>query len=211
MKHILSFAIMFFVTMSVWGQSVICQGNYTLTGVSRGSAGFSSSGMPLLCNLTVYDDYMTFAGDATAYPYRGQYTIYGETGRRYGDGNSFFLVTSSGDVRGVVIMSMTLPYVGTVTETTLCYYDKGDTRYLYQSAGTTGGGYSTPQNSYTPSAPRQQSCRICYGTGNCQTCYGSGWVNNPYVNERHPCTSCNNGGNQPNRGKCWNCGGTGKK
>ena len=77
-----------------------------------------------------------------------------------------------------------------------------------------GGGYVAPSvpstSTYTPQAT--QSCGICNGVGNCTICYGSGWISNPYINERTPCTACNDQtGLKPGRGKCWKCGGAGKK
>lgn len=199
-------------TSSSYG-NVLYEGVYTCTGISRNSSGVSFLGYVSLLNVTVYEKALVSEGKV--YPYQGNISAFGESGRKYSDGAIIWMVTGNGALRMVTIVTMTLPYVGTVSETSVLYYDKGDTRQNYQmmSNGNMGGSYNTPNNTYTtPTTPsRQPSCTICYGTGNCQTCYGSGWVSNPYVNERHPCTSCNSGGNSAYRGKCWKCHGTGKK
>lgn len=193
--------------------SVLYKGYYTSTGICRTSANITSSGQPFLWYITVYENCMKFEGDNTLYPYCGTYSVYGESGRRYGNGDSFWIVTSEGNIRSVVVVSVNMQMYGiptTLSETSLMYFDKGDTRHLYyaQSSGGNTGGSSQSQNYSSPSRTKK-SCQVCYGTGTCQTCYGSGWVNNPYVNARHSCTSCNKSGNSPTKGKCWKCGGTG--
>lgn len=187
----------------------------------RNGLSVTATGQPALQKMTIYEKYMIPEGMKTL-PYRGNTTIYGETGRKYGlNDDMFFLVTSNGLVRLISVFRVTMPIVGNVEDVKMAYYDIGDTRAAY--AGRVLGG-NNPVNSYnggtvnsggsvnTPN--RQRNCNHCHGTGWCPTCNHTGWVVNRYSKGQSPCPNCNPNGERvfnPNRGKCPLCGGTGKR
>ncbi len=56
-------------------------------------------------------------------------------------------------------------------------------------------------------ADAPSACNVCSGIGACPTCYGDGLMENPYLGGKlQECSSC-----RSNKGKCWNCKGTGRK
>ncbi len=56
-------------------------------------------------------------------------------------------------------------------------------------------------------ADAPSGCNACSGIGTCPTCYGDGLMENPYLGGKlQDCANC-----RSNKGKCWNCNGTGKK
>ena len=197
---------------------MLYSGIYTFTGMFVDQTGITSTGFTELCNITVYENSMTVERDGTK-PYIGNATVYGVSGRAYGDQSNYYIVTDAGVVTKVMTQTNFVPLVGNYTQTVMFYYDIGDTRSLYagrqispNNGGSNYGGSSSYGGSTGTSQRSQQSCRTCYGTGLCKTCNGSGWVTNPYTSKNSPCSSCNDKyGTGPNRGKCWTCHGTGKK
>ena len=203
-------------------ENLLYSGQYTYTGLIRTSDDFIGTGEPGLCNIRVYVDELYFNSDPPA-RYIGDKTVYDERGRAYGESDKYYLVTGSGDIRYVVNVPVYIPMVGTFNDARMAFFDKGDTVSQYQgrkfssksnmnnnyNSGSNYGGGTYDSGSTTTNQSRS-SCPVCYGTGNCQTCYGRGWVNNPYTNDSHSCTTCNPNGNSPTKGKCYKCHGTGK-
>lgn len=198
---------------------LLYSGQYTYTSLIRTFDDFLGMGTPSLCNITVYERALLFNNDAPA-EYYGYRTVYGEYGRAYGNSEQFYLVTNNGDIRYVVRVTMNT-MLGAFTDERMAFFDHGDTRSQYEgkafsSKGNTNNNYNTGgtyggSTGTVTTQQGQKSCPVCYGTGTCQTCYGSGWVSNPYSNERHTCSSCNNQyDNAPYKGKCWKCHGTGR-
>lgn len=181
--------------------NLLFQGTYTCTGVGRNSTSISGCGQTSLADITVYEQ--AYIQGNNVYPFVNYVTIYGETGRRYGNGQAFYMVTNQGAIRMVVF---------TGTDTLVMYFDQGDTRSQYIgkvfSTPLTNGGYNNNYNNGgTYNQPQhQRRCAVCHGTGLCPTCNGSKMVTNSFgYNGLSKCNVCNF------TGLCTSCGGTGRK
>lgn len=178
-------------------------GTFTFTGVMYGAAGYSSSGMPFLTSFKIYENYLVNA-QGNAYPFIGMQTFDGKSSRGYKcNDDCFFYYGSDGVLRQQDFMTVMGVRIGTIS-----IIMPGDVRAAYTSVSSpSGGGFNSGGSSSSGSQrQRKKDCRVCYNTGICQTCNGRGWIDNPYVNRTHPCTTCNNEkGNAPNRGKCQSC------
>ena len=168
-----------------------------------GAAGYSSSGMPFLTSFKIYENYLVNE-QGNAYPFFGMQTFDGKSSRGYKcNDDCFFYYGSDGVLRQQDFMTVMGVRIGTIS-----IIMPGDVRAAYTGVSSpSGGGFNSGGSSSSGSQrQRKKDCRVCYNTGICQTCNGRGWIDNPYVDRVHPCTTCNNEkGNAPNRGKCQSC------
>ena len=192
-------------TTSQYGR-LLYQGTYTSTGVGRNSTSISGCGQTSLDYISVYEKALLRSSNSEVLPYVNNITVYGETGRRYGNGQAFFLVTNQGMIRFVVQLN---------SDIQVLYLDQGDTRSnyngkIFSTALTNGGninnGVINNGGTYNNQQRQQRHCTVCYGRGVCSVCNGSKWVTNSFgYKGLQKCGVC--GGT----GLCKSCGGTGRK
>ena len=188
---------------------LLFQGTYTSTGVCRNSNSITGCGQVSLDYITVYERALLRSSNDEVLPFVNYVTIYGETGRRYGNGQLFFMVTDQGAIRFVAL---------TGTDILVMYNDQGDTRSQYMgkifSTPLTNGGnnynsnnYNSNNNGGTYNRPQhQRRCTVCHGTGLCPICNGSKMVTNSFGHKGlSKCKVCNF------TGLCTSCNGTGRK
>lgn len=189
---------------------LLCSGQYTNTGIVRSGPNFTNTGNVSLSKISVYEKVAFFEDDNPLY-YSGDFKVYEETGRKYAsnsNNNLFLFLTNNGLIRVVLVISNTFPYVGTVTETRVNYFEEGDTRYKYvgaaagQNNGVINNNYGN-SNNYNNNA-RKPVCKTCMGMKLCRNCNGSKLVANPYTRRNEFCEVCNR------TGKCPTCNGTGE-
>ena len=187
---------------------LLFQGVYTNTGVVRNSTSITGCGQTNIDNFAVYEQALVVLSGSLVWPYVGIESVYGEVGRRYGEGQVFYLVTDNGQIRFVAQNG---------TDVISLYLDKGDTRSTYNGKvfstpignggntyGNNGGNYNNQQQIQGKQNLRR--CTVCYGRGVCSICNGSKWVTNSFGQKGlHKCGSC--GGT----GLCKSCNGTGRK
>lgn len=195
-------------------------GTFTDTGVFRVGNNYGRTGQPRLLTFKVYENCL-IDGQNNSYRYVGNVQVDNLTCRAYGNELSLCYVMSDD---GMIRKAETTNMMG-VNVTTIYYIAYGDVTAQFQgnpyypnmggntytpNVGGYNGGYNGG-NTYN-TQPRQRNCNHCHGTGWCPTCNGSGWVVNSFgVKGQSPCVNCNRGGNQPTKGKCPLCGGTGKR
>ncbi len=223
MKRHFILLILLFTSIALQAQDgdCLCAGEYTFTGQIRTFDNFTSTGNPGVCNIIVCENSLYFNSDEPL-SFIGYRTVYGEYGRAYGNNDQFYLVTKNGDVRYVMRITINT-MIGPMTDERMAFFDKGNTVSRYQGnsfnssgatygGGTYNGNTGTTGTTGTGTVQHDDSCSVCYGSGNCQTCYGSGWVSSSFSADRYPCSTCNHSGANPAYvGKCWKCHGTGKK
>ena len=81
----------------------------------------------------------------------------------------------------------------------------------YSGGGSSGGQSASSSGSSSSSSRYEQDCLVCNGSGDCPRCNGTGWADNgQYIGReaRAKCTSCYG---SIGSGKCYSCGGSGKK
>lgn len=184
--------------------NLLFQGTYTCTGVVRNLTSITGCGQTFLENYTIYEQAFIRSSTNEVSPFVNYVTIYGESGRRYGNGQAFYLVTEQGMIRLIVQAP---------TDITVMYFDKGDTRNLYtgkifSTPLTNGGNYNNNSVNYggTYNQQHQRRCSVCHGTGLCSACHGSKMVTNSFgYKGLSKCNVCNF------TGLCTSCGGTGRK
>lgn len=175
-------------------------GTFTNTGIINVMGNYASSG-PYLTKFQIYTNYLVDEF-GKAYPFNGMEKVDGVNGRAYKSSNNLYYVWGDDQT----LRKLEFETILGITTLTIYYIKPGDVRAAYSS------NYSTPStggsSSYGGSNRQsQQSCKTCHGTGLCQSCNGREMVINHYTGNYGTCTYCNN----PYKGKCSVCKGSGKR
>lgn len=213
MKKVFLLGILVSVLGSLSAQdvgSLIASGTYTVTGVYKQDGQLFSSGTPYLTSFKIYEKCLYEGDNNKAYNYVGTETCDNFICRRYGSNNdNYFLVTGDGSVRKSWSLSVNVPYLGVLRTTSIMYYDKGDTRSVYQGGASSNSGSYPNSSSGSSSTPGRQmrTCGLCQGKGWVDTDEGvsdygstnkkwcSGCNKYVYLNHYHKsCPSCNGKG-----------------
>lgn len=183
--------------------NLLFQGIFTTTGVGRNSSAYSSCGQTSLSNYAVYENALIIDNGTKVMTYTGNVTVYGVSGRKYGNDQMFYLVS------GIDMLSFV---VNLGNDVTVLYLEKGDTRNNYNGKiwstpiGNGGNNYNNGgnfNNYNNNSNQRQPICKTCYGRKLCRNCNGTKLVANAYTGRNEFCEVCHR------TGLCPTCNGTG--
>lgn len=207
--RIIALVMMMVFTMGVSAQNngkLLFNDTYTSNGVYVLDGQWYNNGPRTLTSFKIYENYL-YSGNMS-FPFVGNLTYLGYQCRRYGTNDSnCYLVTTNGVVMYYFSFTTNYPMFGSVTSTSVSFYDKGNTLANYNNPYN--GGYTPPATTTSPApAPRQQrTCSLCNGRGTVGTeegvsNYGSSkkkWCADcqtyVYLNHWHKtCPSCNGRG-----------------
>lgn len=214
-----SFLATSIISDSPYGK-LLFNGIFTATGKGIAGNQITATCEPFLTSFRIYEKKIFCHNDDSSMDYYGEETLFNIRWRKYYNGGNIAYYVSPD---GTVLHALTLTFdtlMGKMSSTTYTIYEYGDTRHLHSGNTSAGNGY-TPQNSNSGTPTPNiisRDCSYCHGSGRCPNCNGTGWVTNPFAFEHtttsYPCVNCNKNGdkvNNPNKGKCSLCNGTGKR